>query len=164
MPKIGARPILLAGSALSTGGLCWLSRISEHDTYASAVLGPTMLIGAGAALLFVTLSLVALNRVPGDGIQASVEQTLGRSWSAVQKLKTPDSRYELKTPSTTAVVRGTAFLTLVQQLPAGGTQMPQGCPTVAPPGCPAATVDACCLTPEEKFTLLSWIATGAPNN
>jgi hypothetical protein len=63
VPRIGARPILLAGSALSTGGLYWLSRISEHDTYTSAVLGPTMLIGAGVALLFVTLSLVALNRV-----------------------------------------------------------------------------------------------------
>src|SRR5438132_3264039 len=63
VPRIGARPILLAGSAASTGGLYWLSRISEHATYASAVLGPTILIGAGAALLFVTLSLVALNRV-----------------------------------------------------------------------------------------------------
>src|SRR5258708_14028500 len=64
LPKIGARPILLAGSAASTGGLYWLSRISEHDTYASAVLGPTIVIGAGLALLFVTLSLAALNRVP----------------------------------------------------------------------------------------------------
>src|SRR5262249_58680404 len=60
VPKIGARPVLLAGSALSTGGLFWLSRISEHDSYARAVLGPTMVIGAGAALLFVTLSLLAL--------------------------------------------------------------------------------------------------------
>src|SRR5258708_895725 len=40
LPKIGARPILIAGSAASTGGLYWLSRISEHDTYASAALGP----------------------------------------------------------------------------------------------------------------------------
>ena len=76
-PKIGARPILLAGSAAATGGLFWLSRISEHDTYASAVLGPTLLIGAGAALLFVTLSLVALNRVPeaDSGVAASVLNT-----------------------------------------------------------------------------------------
>src|SRR5216683_2592731 len=77
VPKIGTRPILLAGSALSTGGLYWLSRISEHDTYASAVLGPTMLIGAGAALLFVTLSLVALNRVPeaDSGVASSLLNT-----------------------------------------------------------------------------------------
>ena len=47
VPRIGARPLLLAGSAASTGGLYWLSRISEHDTYTSAVLGPTIVIGAG---------------------------------------------------------------------------------------------------------------------
>src|SRR6266536_3250621 len=77
VPKIGARPILLAGSAASTGGLFWLSRISEHDTYASAVLGPTVVIGAGAALLFVTLSLVALNRVPeaDSGVASSLLNT-----------------------------------------------------------------------------------------
>src|SRR5258708_2811466 len=77
LPKIGARPILLAGSAASTGGLYWLSRISEHDTYASAVLGPTMVIGARLALLFVTLSLVALNRVPeaDSGVASSLLNT-----------------------------------------------------------------------------------------
>src|SRR6267142_5571714 len=77
VPKIGARPILIAGSAASTGGLYWLSRISEHDTYASAVLGPTMVIGAGAALLFVTLSLVALNRVAeaDSGVASSLLNT-----------------------------------------------------------------------------------------
>src|SRR5262249_26024553 len=64
VPKIGARPLLLAGSAAAAGGLYWLSRISEHDTYTSAVLGPTMIIGAGTALLFVTLALVALTRAP----------------------------------------------------------------------------------------------------
>src|SRR6516225_5905194 len=77
VPKIGARPVLLAGSAAATGGLYWLSRISEHDTYASAVLGPTIVIGAGAALLFVTLSLIALNRVPeaDSGVASSLLNT-----------------------------------------------------------------------------------------
>jgi hypothetical protein len=77
VPRIGARPLLLAGSAASTGGLYWLSRISEHDTYTSGVLGPTVVIGAGAALLFVTLSLVALNRVPeaDTGVASSLLNT-----------------------------------------------------------------------------------------
>ena len=77
VPRIGARPLLLAGSAAATGGLYWLSRISEHDTYTSAVLGPTMVIGAGAALLFVTLSLVALNRVAeaDSGVASSLLNT-----------------------------------------------------------------------------------------
>ncbi|HKC91521.1 MAG TPA: FecR family protein, partial [Candidatus Limnocylindria bacterium] len=68
------------------------------------------------------VKVVALNRVSTDGIQVTIEQSLGRSWQSVQKLKTPDSRYEVRTPSTSAVVRGTAFLTLVQQLATGGTQ------------------------------------------
>jgi EmrB/QacA subfamily drug resistance transporter len=77
VPRIGARPLLIAGSSLSTGGLYWLSRISEHATYANAVLGPTMIIGAGAALMFVTLSLVALNRVPeaDSGVASSLLNT-----------------------------------------------------------------------------------------
>src|SRR5262244_1896066 len=77
VPRIGARPLLLAGSAAAAGGLFWLSRISEHDSYASAVLGPTMVIGAGTALLFVTLSLVALNRVPeaDSGVASSLLNT-----------------------------------------------------------------------------------------
>jgi len=53
---------------------------------------------------------------------------------------------------------------LGQGVPAGGTPMPQGCPGIAPPGCPAGTIEACCLTDAEKFTILSWIANGAPNN
>src|SRR5262249_57796238 len=67
----------LAGSAAAAGGLYWLSRITEHDSYATAVLGPTLVIGAGAALLFVTLSLVALNRVPeaDSGVASSLLNT-----------------------------------------------------------------------------------------
>src|SRR5262249_1587493 len=77
VPKTGARPLLLAGSAAAAGGLYWLSQITEHDTYATAVLGPTLVIGAGAALLFVTLSLVALNRVPeaDSGVASSLLNT-----------------------------------------------------------------------------------------
>jgi FecR protein len=67
------------------------------------------------------VKVVALNRVAGDGIQVTIEQSLGRSWQSVQKLK-PDSRYEVRTPSTSAIVRGTGFLTLVQPLATGGTQ------------------------------------------
>src|SRR5262249_22321443 len=77
VPRIGARPLLIAGSATATGGLYWLSRISQHATYASGVLGPTAVIGIGAALLFVTLSLVALNRVAEaeSGVASSLLNT-----------------------------------------------------------------------------------------
>jgi len=61
--RIGARPLLMAGGAASTGGLYWLSRMTEHGTYAGELLGPGLTIGLGLGLLFVPLSLVALARV-----------------------------------------------------------------------------------------------------
>ncbi len=41
-------------------------------------------------------------------------------------------------------------------LPRGGSIMPQGCPGFPPAGG--------CLTPQEIFTILAWIAEGAPDN
>jgi EmrB/QacA subfamily drug resistance transporter len=98
VPRIGARPLMLAGGALMTGGLFWLSRINEHSHYASGLLGPMMVTAAGLGLIFVPLSLVALTRV-GDsdaGVASSllnVGQQVGGSiglailgtvaWSAV---------------------------------------------------------------------------------
>ena len=77
MPRIGARPLLLAGGAASAGGLYWLSRVTEHGTYAGGLLGPTLVTGAGLGLLFAPLSLVALSRVAEaeSGVAASLLNT-----------------------------------------------------------------------------------------
>jgi EmrB/QacA subfamily drug resistance transporter len=63
VPRIGARPLLLIGSATATGGLFWLSRINEHSHYASGLLGPILVTAAGMGMLFMPLTLVALSRV-----------------------------------------------------------------------------------------------------
>ena len=77
VPRIGARPLLLAGSPAVAGGLYWLSRISEHSSYADAVLGPMLVIAAGLGLLFVPLTLVAMSRVADQesGVAASLRNT-----------------------------------------------------------------------------------------
>jgi len=61
--RTGARPLMLAGAAVTSGGMYWFSRISVHTTYASGLLGPMLVTAAGLGLLFVPLSLVALARV-----------------------------------------------------------------------------------------------------
>lgn len=66
------------------------------------------------------VKVLTLNRLSSGGIQLLVEQTLGRSWAVVSKLKTPDSKFEIKTPTGVAAVRGTAFETIVT-LNADGT-------------------------------------------
>jgi EmrB/QacA subfamily drug resistance transporter len=63
VPRIGARPLLLAGSAIASGGMFWLSRITEHSTYGSGLLGPMMVTAAGLGMLFMPATLVALSRV-----------------------------------------------------------------------------------------------------
>ncbi len=63
VPRIGARPLLIAGSTIGAGGMFWLSRISEHSTYAGGLLGPMMVTAAGLGMLFMPLTLVALSKV-----------------------------------------------------------------------------------------------------
>jgi EmrB/QacA subfamily drug resistance transporter len=77
VPRIGARPIMLAGSALGAGGMFWLSRITEHSTYTTGLLGPMVLTAAGLGMLFMPITLVALSRV-GDqdaGVASSLLNT-----------------------------------------------------------------------------------------
>jgi hypothetical protein len=42
-----------------------------------------------------------------------ISQVLGRTWNVVTHLVSPNSRYEIKTPASTAAVRGTAFEVVV---------------------------------------------------
>jgi len=77
--------------------------------------GSTVSVDSGALVKVITL-----NRLPSGGIELLLEQTLGRSWAAVAKLK-PDSKFEIKTPSSIAAVRGTAFETNVTQNADGTT-------------------------------------------
>jgi EmrB/QacA subfamily drug resistance transporter len=64
VPRIGARPVLVAGSAVTVGGLFWLSRMTEHGSYAGDLIGAGLVLGIGFGLLMVPLQLLALTRVP----------------------------------------------------------------------------------------------------
>ena len=74
VPRTGVRPLLLAGGAASAGGMYWLSRMTEHATYAGGLLGPGLVIGAGLGLLLVPLPLAALAGVgeADSGVAASL--------------------------------------------------------------------------------------------
>ena len=61
--RIGARPLMIAGSAAATGGMFWLSRVNEHSHYVSGLLGPTLVTAAGLGLIFAPLLLVSLIKV-----------------------------------------------------------------------------------------------------
>ena len=93
----------------------------------------------------------------GPTQQASGKQSLdaGVAWAdSVNAPATTGKLLRVKPGS----IRGSqlAHRILGQGLPRGGAVMPQGCPGFPPAGG--------CLTTAETFTILSWIAEGAPNN
>jgi len=120
--RIGARPLMLAGATVATGGMFWLSRITEHSHYVSGLLGPMLVTAAGMGLIFVPLSLVALAKV-GDrdaGVASSllnVGQQVGGSiglailgtvaWSAVAN--------SIHSQAAAAASHASAHLTAAQQ-------------------------------------------------
>jgi EmrB/QacA subfamily drug resistance transporter len=75
--RIGARPILIAGSTIAAGGMFWLSRITEHSSYVGGLLGPMLVTAAGLGMLFMPLMLVALSRVSerDAGVASSLVNT-----------------------------------------------------------------------------------------
>jgi hypothetical protein len=106
----------LDGDLLATGD------VVKSSTAGRAVLtffdGSTLTVETGSVV-----KVTALNRLANGGIQVTIEQTLGRTWATVTKLKTPDSKFEIKTPTSTAAVRGTAFETIVTQNADGSTSV-----------------------------------------
>src|SRR5690349_22337961 len=63
VPRIGPRPLIVAGAAAVAGGMFWFSRLTEHAGYASHLLGPQLVSSFGLGLVFVPLALVALHSV-----------------------------------------------------------------------------------------------------
>ncbi len=63
--------------------------------------------------------VASLTKTSSGGIQLQIEQTAGRTWASVSKLASAESRFEIKTPSMVATVRGTTFETIVETQPDG---------------------------------------------
>jgi EmrB/QacA subfamily drug resistance transporter len=75
--RIGARPLVIAGSLAAAGGMFWLSRLDEHSSYAGGLLGPMLVVALGVGLIFVPMSLVSLARVADSdsGVASSLLNT-----------------------------------------------------------------------------------------
>ncbi|MEP6694893.1 MAG: FecR family protein [Chloroflexota bacterium] len=92
------------GQALSPG-----DRVRTGDAGHAVV---TLLDGSTVELEPGTIITLVRATAGGDGaVTIQLEQSIGRTWSSVQKLLHPSSKFELRTPATTATVRGTGFVT-----------------------------------------------------
>ncbi len=77
MPRIGPRPLIVTGAAGVAGGMFWFSRLTEHASYAGALLGPMLVSSFGLGLVFVPLALVSLHNVAeqDSGVASSLLNT-----------------------------------------------------------------------------------------
>jgi len=93
----------------------------------------------------------------GPTQQASGKQSLDAGVAYADSVNSPATTGKLLRVKPGSI-RGSqlAHRILGQGLPRGGAVMPQGCPGFPPAGG--------CLTTGEMFTILSWIAEGAPND
>ena len=85
VPRIGPRPLIVAGAAAVAGGMFWFSRLTEHASYASQLLGPSLVSSFGLGLVFVPLSLVALHNVAeqDSGVASSLLNTAQQVGGAI---------------------------------------------------------------------------------
>ena len=63
LPRSGPKPLIVVGSALMTVGLFWFGQVDPHTTYWSSVFPAMMVMATGLALVFVTLTVVAVTKV-----------------------------------------------------------------------------------------------------
>jgi hypothetical protein len=63
LPRVGPKPLITIGSALITTGLFWFAQVDTETKYWSGVFPPMMVMATGMAMVFVTLTVVAVTRV-----------------------------------------------------------------------------------------------------
>jgi EmrB/QacA subfamily drug resistance transporter len=72
VPKLGVRPLVVTGMALSAGGLVLFSRLGLHPHYWAQIVPAMLLMSVGLGLAFVTLTVTAVSEAhEGDAGLAS---------------------------------------------------------------------------------------------
>ena len=64
--RVGFKPVLAVGMLVIAAGLLWFTQISVDGTFASDILGPSLLAAAGLGLAFVPVTIAATNGVSGQ--------------------------------------------------------------------------------------------------
>ncbi len=85
LPRIGSRPIIMAGALIGAVGVFWLAQISVHGTYLADVLPGLVVMALGLGAIFVGVQTAANAGVPADkaGLAAALGTASGQLGSAL---------------------------------------------------------------------------------
>jgi EmrB/QacA subfamily drug resistance transporter len=77
LPRIGPKPLVVAGFLLLAAGQAWLTRIGLRSDYVGVILGPLLLTGSGMGFLFSTAMNTGTFGVPARdaGVAAATVNT-----------------------------------------------------------------------------------------
>jgi EmrB/QacA subfamily drug resistance transporter len=64
MPRMGAKPLMVAGMLPVIASMAWLWQVTPATGYWSGIFGPMLLVGLGMGLVFVPLTTTSLAGVP----------------------------------------------------------------------------------------------------
>ena len=66
LPRVGTRPVIVAGALLAAAGIYYLSRAPVHGTFLSDLLPGIVVIAIGAGAVFTGVTTAATEGVPSD--------------------------------------------------------------------------------------------------
>ena len=77
IPRIGTRPIIVAGALIAAAGMYYLSRVPVHGSYLTDLLPGLVVMSIGLGAVFVTVTTAANAGVPADqaGLAAGLLNT-----------------------------------------------------------------------------------------
>jgi EmrB/QacA subfamily drug resistance transporter len=110
--KVGPRPFMVAGGALATGGMFWLSQINVHSGYVGGLLLPMVVFSLGMGFIFVPLTIVAVSGVEphesgsASGLLNVMQQVGGTVGLAIltTAFATAQKHQSIKTPHETKLI------------------------------------------------------------
>jgi EmrB/QacA subfamily drug resistance transporter len=121
LPKIAQRfgeaPTLVAGVALTLGGMAWLAQVDATSSYLTGVALPMVLIGAGQGLAFAPLTSFGIIGVRGEDAGAAsglvnTAHQLGMATGLAVLVAASANADDLTTRVSTALSWGTGLLAL----------------------------------------------------
>jgi EmrB/QacA subfamily drug resistance transporter len=85
LPRIGSRPIIMAGALIGAVGVFWLAQVPVHGSYLADVLPGLVVMALGLGAIFVGVQTAANAGVPADeaGLAAALGTASGQLGSAL---------------------------------------------------------------------------------
>jgi MFS family permease len=80
VPRVGTRPLIVAGALLGAGAIFWLSRIPLHGHYWANLFGPLQIMSIGLGALFVGVTTAAQAGVPEEQAGLAAAMINASAW------------------------------------------------------------------------------------